>query len=541
MKNNTLKTPELTMLENLESLYHCYQNTTISTGRCSVLVAMIIEAHLLSNNFSVLEEKWSLKLPFEECWDVDFHKWHEIMRVISLQLFRKHNKNSFEVNPFDVSSLETFWGNVQQGCNNSRYLANNDISILIVESFSTAIFNKMMEKAGRGGGLKSGLLRKLNNCALDCLNDLRIPLKMNNNRKCREAGGKETVSILRFNDEDITSSERSLVKKCYELVLNLSNYLSILVNSLEKQHMSSLYSELGNTIIEKVLGRKEGEGEKSDFDKQIDRLDYKSLDILIDDEREVLRKKKWGQELDVKLSHKKQLHECGKEKLGELWMSCRGDMNLDEVCDLARSMDLLMKLSKERNRKRTLYFEGAMPPGSRAPQDISNLISPLLSTEEPFSIMGNISPYGLMGTPRPEENEILSTSEPILPSYFPGRLRNNPKASAKFRDILRELEIEFKQNRGNRELKWSWSNLKKALISLHLLDKNISDKGFSQAISEVLLNTKAEAIRRSFSNSSARYQGLEEIENNKVNDLMARLQPVCDILVRDNPEAKAEN
>lgn len=63
------------MLENLESLYRCYQNTTNITGRCGVLVAMIVEAHLLANNFSVLEEKWSRELPFEECWDVDFDKW----------------------------------------------------------------------------------------------------------------------------------------------------------------------------------------------------------------------------------------------------------------------------------------------------------------------------------------------------------------------------------------------------------------------------------------------------------------------------------
>ncbi len=399
----------------------------------------------------------------------------------------------------------------------------------------------MVDEEKSEANTECDLPRKLNTYALNCFNDLRLPLKVSNHGNPRAADSVEGDAYLRISYGDVMSNEGNLVKSGYELVSNLSNYLSILETFLEKQHASQLYGELGSTIIEKAVESNEGEGYKSEFDIAINRLDYLSLEELIKEAREGLRKKKWGQELDVKLSHKKQLHECGKEKLGELWMSCRGDMNLDEVCDLARSMDLLMKLSKERNRKRTLYFEGAMPPGSRAPQDISNLISPLLSTEEPFSIMGNISPYGLMGTPRPEENEILSTSEPILPSYFPGRLRNNPKASAKFRDILRELEIEFKQNRGNRELKWSWSNLKKALISLHLLDKNISDKGFSQAISEVLLNTKAEAIRRSFSNSSARYQGLEEIENNKVNDLMARLQPVCDILVRDNPEAKAEN
>ncbi len=408
-------------------------------------------------------------------------------------------------------------------------------------SGSDAVSNLMVDEEKSEANTECDLPRKLNTYALNCFNDLRLPLKVSNHGNPRAADSVEGDAYLRISYGDVMSNEGNLVKSGYELVSNLSNYLSILETFLEKQHASQLYGELGSTIIEKAVESNEGEGYKSEFDIAINRLDYLSLEELIKEAREGLRKKKWGQELDVKLSHKKQLHECGKEKLGELWMSCRGDMNLDEVYDLARSMDRLLKLSRECSSKRTRYSNAEISPGTQASQGFPVLSSPLLSSQDPFSMTGVMLPCNSSGTPMSVEKEIPSISVPLLPSFFPGRLRYNPKASVKLREIMKELEVEFKQNRGTRELKWSWPNLKKALISLQLLDSGVSNKGFSQAISEVLVNTKAEAIRRSFSNSSARYQGLEEIENNKVNDLMARLQPVCDILVRDNPEAKAEN
>lgn len=67
----------LLMLQNLETLYHCYCQLATDAARKSVLLGLTAEAGVLTLKLKAMRQRWVVYLPFQEVIDVHFEKWAE--------------------------------------------------------------------------------------------------------------------------------------------------------------------------------------------------------------------------------------------------------------------------------------------------------------------------------------------------------------------------------------------------------------------------------------------------------------------------------